>query len=838
MIWLYTATVFLSAALLFMVQPLAGKMVLPLAGGSSAVWTTCMLFFQAGLLAGYMYSHLLTTRVRLVGQVAVHALLAAGAVVALPMFIPADAGGPTSGSVTGWLLTSLGTAFGLPFFVVSTTGPLVQRWFSRTRHPSAKDPYFLYAASNVGSAVGLLGYPFLIEPRLSLIEQSLWWAGGYILLGLMLVACGVVAWRAAGEAEALGERSAAEEAPPEPVSWRRRMHWTLLAAVPSSLMIGVTQIIATDLASVPLLWVVPLFLYLMTFSVAFSPRIPMPAWVLGWLLGAFSLLAAYVVMTGRHSPFVLIALTHLICFTLAALMCHRRLADDRPSPARLTEFFFFLALGGVLGGAFNALVAPAAFTLISEYPIALALAVCLRPAPRVSIGRFAWLNPAGAGQRWLALVAGVLATIAVYFGTGAAGRAAGLGVGSVENLQTIATLGVCFATIMVLAWPGVTAAALAAAMLTGQYVSKHAYGDETLTIRRSFFGVNHVYRIDPRAEGKAPAMFKLLHGTTLHGAQLRGSTTRARADGTTFEHDARLDPTTYYHRLGPVGDIMRAAASGGPARSAQERAAFSLVSLARGSLLADGLAPGPGSALVALAAIPGAMNAIAENVRPSSPATSVAVIGLGTGSVAAYAQRGDSYRFYEIDPVVRDLASDPQYFTYLDDARQRGASIQIVLGDGRREIAKAADGSYGVIMLDAFSSDSIPVHLLTVEAMDTYLKKLRPDGLLAVHISNRYFDLSPVLARVCEQLGVPVFVSTDAQGTNEPGSRGYTPERGKYEEMSRSVWVVIARDERALAPFAGDSKFWVRMPKAPGGDRYLWQDDFSNVLDVLKGFKN
>ena len=838
MIWLYTATVFLSAALLFMVQPMAGKMVLPLAGGSSAVWTTCMLFFQAGLLAGYMYSHLLTTRVRLVGQVGVHALLAAGALIALPMFIPADAGGPTSGSVTGWLLASLGAAFGLPFFVVSTTGPLVQRWFSRTRHPSAKDPYFLYAASNVGSAVGLLGYPFLIEPRLSLIEQSLWWAGAYILLALMLVGCGVVAWKAAGEAEALGERPPAEEATPEPISWSRRARWTLLAAVPSSLMIGVTQIIATDLASVPLLWVVPLFLYLMTFSVAFSPRIPLPAWVLGWLLGAFSLLAAFVVMTGRHSPFVGIALTHLVCFTLAALMCHRRLADDRPTPARLTEFFFFLALGGVAGGAFNALIAPTAFTLISEYPVALALAVCLRPTPRVLPGRFAWLNPATFASRGLVSAGGAIGTIAAYFGAGAIGRAAGLGIGAVETTQSIAALGVCFATILLSAWPGVTAAALAAAMLTGQYVSKHAYGDETLTIRRSFFGVNHVYRVDPREEGKAPAMFKLLHGTTLHGAQLRGSITRVRADGTTFEHDARLDPTTYYHRAGPVGDIMRAAASGGPARSEQERAAFSLVSLARGALLTDGLAPGPGSTLVGLAAIPGAMNAIAEAVRPGSPATAVAVIGLGTGSVAAYAQRGDSYRFYEIDPVVRDLASDPTYFTYLDDARGRGAAIEIVLGDGRREIAKARDATYGVIMLDAFSSDSIPVHLLTVEAMDTYLKKLRHDGMLAVHISNRYFDLSPVLARVCEQLGVPAFVSTDAAGTNEPGSRGYTAERGKHEEMSRSVWVVIAKDERALAPFAGDTKFWVRMPKAPGGDRYLWQDDFSNVLDVLKGFKN
>jgi SAM-dependent methyltransferase len=845
---LFVLTIFLSATLLFLVQPMVGKMLLPLAGGSSAVWNTCMVTFQAGLLLGYGYSHLVTTRLGLKAQVGVHAALALVTISALPFVAPTEAP-PTESTLglTVWLIRTIVGTVGLPFFVVSTTGPLIQRWFSRTDHPRAGDPYFLYAASNIGSALGLLGYPFLLESNWNLAGQSFFWAAGYFVLAVMLVACGVSAIRSRARAEVV----AAESERAESVSWGRRGVWVLLAAVPSSLMIGVTQHIATDLASVPLLWVIPLFLYLMTFTLAFSPRVPMPRWALSWLTLIFVLVDGMIIMTGLHKPLVLIVSIHLVTFVLAALMCHRRLADDRPGTARLTEFFFWIAVGGVVGGVFNGLVAPLAFTLVYEYPVALAACLLLRPGRTggsVIASLDSWRGRASAfaeGRVGIAVAFfAAAAALGIVWGVGTAVKAAGADQVYVEGSRAVAAVGFCGVLAVLVRRPIVVALPFLAAVVAGQTLGKRSWGDATIALERSFFGVHHVYvtsarRDDGTVDPTKPVVHKLLHGTTLHGAQLFGPMERMRNDGTRFVMESRVFPTTYYHQRGPVGDIFRHAGNTPARRAALESVTAGFLEAARGSTLSD--AGNPMMAAGMIAGWPAAAQRVGDAGRVGSPVTRVAVVGLGGGGIATYAKPGDHYTFYEIDPVVRDLATDPKVFSFVADARERGARVDIVLGDGRLSLAAEPDGTFGLIILDAFSSDSIPVHLLTREALEKYFSKLRPDGVIAFHVSNRYFDLTPVLYGHAKELGTTAYISEANATKDEASPRGVTPSRENVEFMSASSWVVFGKDRAVLANFAGDTPWWGPLQPGKGtrgGPIPEWTDDFSDVLSVFRGWGN
>lgn len=807
----FTLSIFLSAALLFMVQPMAGKILLPLLGGSPAVWNTCMVFFQGALLAGYGYSHLLTTRLSPRRQAVVHCVLLALAAATLPM--PVDVGDPAGADPVRWLLTTLLLTVGLPFFVVSTTGPLLQRWFSTTDHAKAHDPYFLYAASNAGSLTGLLAYPAIVEPLLGRKAQTFGWAAGFIALAALVVTCAVMGLRRRGDDAATTTASPASPASSlqpaaQAVGWRRRMHWLLLAFVPSSLMLGVTQYITTDVAPVPLLWIVPLSLYLVTFIIAFSGKVNISA--AGWGRALpLSLVAVMIAMlVGASNPMSLLATIHLAFFFIATMMCHKRMAETRPPASRLTEFYFIMSLGGVLGGTFNALLAPVAFDRLLEYPLAIGLACLMRPQVAVEAeGLAAGLRV----RRWAVATLAAVALLTLLLNIDAAMMSGAyknvsiagpfsfvegdLRMGKEVLIPYVNVVGLLRAGLPVLLCVllfyrrGSARFALGScALLIGSTVI--AEGGTTLFQARTFFGVNTVTLYRDKI------YVKLSHGTTIHGLQTRnyvpsrdtiipppamdGPTRfemlfRTRRDDAWREGNITklpLIPTTYYHPSSPVGDLFRMLTEQGRLRR-------------------------------------------------------VGLVGLGAGTLAAYAQPGSRFTFYEIDPAVVEIASPvpgdyaANRFTYIADAmRDKDVTIGYELGDGRLLLRSTPEGPFELIVLDAFSSDSVPVHLLTKEAIEIYLAKLADDGLIAFHISNRYFDLRSPLRRIAHELGLRVFIRSDSVVTKEQYAEG----------KKESLWLVMCRRPEAMGPLE-KLPTWDR--PGPERDFPLWTDDHANVLGAL-----
>jgi len=715
----YATTIFLTASLLFVVQPMFAKMVLPLLGGSPAVWNTCLVFYQAALLAGYLYAHATTSWLGVRRQAALHVGLVLLPLLLLPIGIPSGWTPPAAASPIPWLLALLAVAVGLPFFVVSTTSPLLQKWFAGTGHPSAGDPYFLYAASNLGSMLGLLGYPVLLEPRLRLAEQSRLWSGGYLLLLVFTLACAVLLWRSPVPALADPSRERLTG-----LAARRRLRWVLLALVPSSLMLSVTTFISADVEAIPLLWVIPLAIYLLTFVLVFARRPLVPHALVVRVL-PIALLALVVVLVKRaNQPLLLIMGLHLGVFFVAAMVCHGELARDRPPPAHLTEFYLWLSVGGVLGGVFNALVAPLVFDSVAEYPLTVVLACLLAPGARGG----------GRGQvvRDVALpvvTGGVTAGLIV--GTEWAGPAAAP-VGSLLALVVPAMLCFGFSRRPLRFGLGIGAILLAGTLSTGEQ-------GRVVATRRSFFGVNRVTLDATRG------LHLLIHGSTLHGAQ-------------SLDPARRREPLGYYDPSGPIGQVFEAL--GDP--------------------------------------------------------PSVALVGLGAGALACYARPRDEWDFYEIDPLVESIARDPRYFTYLRDCLP---DARVVLGDARLSLARAGR-RYDLIVLDAYSSDAIPVHLLTREALQMYLDRLAPVGVLAFHISNQHLDLEPVLADLARDASLAALIRGD----------DVTPaERARGKLASR--WAVMARRPDDLGSLVTDAR-WAP-PRAPAGGR-VWTDDFSSVLGVLR----
>jgi spermidine synthase len=760
---LFSLTIFLAAALLFLVQPLAGKILLPALGGSPAVWNTCMVFFQGVLLLGYAYSHVLTRKLRPRMQAIVHAAVIAIAVVTLPIAIHV---GEPSGSPVVWLLTTLTTIVALPFFVVSTTGPLLQRWFSYSSHASAEDPYFLYVASNAGSAVGLLAYPFVLEPLLTRREQSLAWTVGYALFAMLVVACAAALWRAFSRAEFHAGAPDPPGVNPEraspPIAWRRRLLWIAYALVPSSLMLGVTQHVTTDIAAVPLLWILPLLLYLVTLILAFSKRRLLSASVLGRATPIAIATISMVLLSAAKTPFYAIVPIHLVVYFLVALLAHTRLADDRPPTDRLTEYYLCMSIGGVLGGAVNALLAPLLLDAVTEYPLLLGLACLLRPQLASDE------KDAAPGSRWSrvilavaigSLLAVVTLVIDAKINSGAVGdlvtkvrqskgMEAILDALRLDNDAIAVALRAGLPTlvcIVLLLRKGSMryAIAVTAVLCVVPYLNRSG---SVVVQDRTFFGVHRVSR------DAQDRWHVLVHGTTLHGQQLRTD-------------EKRTTPSTYYHPSGPVGDAMKVLAE---SRSL-DRAAF---------------------------------------------------VGLGAGSMAAYAKPSMHFTFYEIDAGIERLASDERVFSFVPDAKARGARVDIRIADGRIGLQGDADGTYRVLVLDAFTSDAIPVHLLTREAVEMYMRKLKPDGLLVVHISNRYFKLQPVLAKIAESLSLVGYVRDDNVVTKEQSAEG----------KAESTWVILAREPRHLRGLE-HLPTWERLIAKPSDP--LWTDDFSNILRVM-----
>jgi hypothetical protein len=736
---LFAATIFLAAALLFLVEPMAAKLILPLLGGTPSVWNTCMVFFQAALLAGYLGAHLVG-KLRPRAQAAIYSLA-----LALPILVSLllhrliittpDPSPPTSGSPIPWLLLALASMVGAPFLLLSAAAPLLQRWFSSTSHPSAKDPYFLYAASNAGSMLGLLGYPLFIEPTLTLTAQRQAWSIAFGALAILISACGALALRnISAVTSKLSPLSQPKPVPanspaPSPTA-RTRLLWLLLAFIPSSLTLGVTQHFSTDIASVPLLWVIPLAIYLLTFIVAFSRR-PVPIAPIGLTLALIILAIAICSLLSDQGPIALLIPLHLASLTLAGLLCHSRLAASRPNPSHLTEFYLLIALGGVLGGVFNSLLAPVLFNTIAEYPIALTLALLMRPARPA---RTPWLRPA------LACAAPIL-IISAFASLNALAIHLALDQFRTRALVFGIPVALCLPFIRL---PGAFALAAGALFAIATHNAQTLQGG--LFRARTFFGVYRVYENGP--------FNVLIHGTTTHGFQSRDPATSGL-------------PLGYYHRDGPIGQFF-------------------------------------------------------QQLGTDAVFDRVALVGLGAGTLAAYGRPGQEMVFHEIDPLDDAIAREPRFFTYI---RYSKAADSTVIGDGRLTLARVPDASYGLILLDAFSSDAIPIHLITRDAVALYLTKLRPRGLLAFHISNRFLDLAPVLARIGDDLHLLVIAQ------QESFDAATTAALFAQEGRAASCWVLMARNLSDLGPLARDP----RWPQPPvDREKPAWTDDYSNILSVFR----
>lgn len=740
----FTAAIFTSAFLLFLVQPMFSRFVLPLLGGTPAVWNTCMLFFQAALLGGYLYAHVGARRLGVRRQAAVHLVLLAAAALLLPISVAGAT--PRGGQEPiAWLLLHMLTTVGLPFFVLSATGPMLQKWFAETGHPGAANPYWLYAASNLGSMLALLGYPFLMEPRLRLMEQSRTWAAGYAVLAVLVVLSAVALWRLS-PAAGLSVSGAAASEPGDvvvveaPVPTRQRLVWIGLAFVPSSLLLSVTTFITTDIAPIPLLWVVPLALYLLSFTLAFATRPPLRhRWMLAaepFFIAAVSLLLMYG-FTRR--PELVIPL-HLLALFVVAMVCHGELARRRPSVTHLTEFYLWIAVGGVLGGIFNVLVAPLVFTRTWEYPIVLTLACLARPWPRMPrpgggrggrLGRL--FRDRADPMRWHLM--NLLRTAAFVFAlllvsrTNIPGIPTGLQLPLAAAVLALVSAGLGRAPVWLAICIGASLAIRTAFVIRRE---------PTLLAHRSFYGRFAVLNT-PEMGG----FHALYHGSTLHGAQ-------------SMDPARRREPLTYYARHGPLGNVFASTAE----KAGHRR---------------------------------------------------VAVVGLGTGTVAAYANPGEDWTFYEIDPGILRMARDRRYFTYLTDSPAR---TRVVLGDARLSLVHAPPHRYDLIVVDAFNSDAIPVHLLTREALGVYLDKLAPGGIVMLHLSNRYLELESVVAALAKDRGLVARI-------------GASDLRGFF--ISASSWAAVARSDADLGTLVADANW---RPARNWRHVQPWTDDFSSVLSV------
>ena len=720
----FTITAFIGACLLFLVQPMFAKLILPRLGGSPAVWNTCVLFFQTTLLLGYLYAHLTTKFLGVRRQAIWHLVV----VLAPALFLPLSLGASDAAAAerpVSWLLTTMAWTVGVPFFVVSTSAPLLQRWFGALPIASARDPYFLYAASNLGSMLALLGYPLVLEPAVGLQNQTALWAAGYAMFVVMVGICvWLVRTIAAGHGHAaVADLPRVSIAPP---TARTRLQWIFLAFVPSSMMLGVTTYISTDIAAVPLLWVLPLAIYLLTFVMAFSTRQILTVrsldMVVPWLILAS--LASILVNVWWLMPL------HLVTFFCISLACHSRLADRRPDLQHLTEFYLWLSVGGMFGGVFNSLVAPHLFSTILEYPLVLAIASTLDRSSPIRRDRripTTWVT-------FVFLIASGCVAIWAFGST------------STDVGRTFLAIAIGLSTMAIVnrwGWAGqfrVTSVILVG-LIAYSALGTTANGT-VLFVGRSFFGVHRVVEAPDRT-------YRLLqHGNTLHGWQR-------------LSNDDVCEPGGYYSLAGPIGQLFRAA----------------------GSRFAD-----------------------------------VAVVGLGAGGLACHAEIGQRWTFYEIDPLVEQLANNPAYFTHL--RRSRG-DVDVVLGDGRITLNGAEAGRYDLIILDAFSSDAIPVHLLTREAFQLYLSRLKATGIIAVHVSNRYLKLEPVIGAMAEGEGLHAFVNDDLQISSDDRKNGRLP----------SIWVVLAKDRNPLV--ALESQPGWRSAMVNPAIEY-WSDDYSNILQVLK----
>jgi hypothetical protein len=734
---LFAVAIFTSAALVFVVQPMVTKLVLPMLGGSPAVWNTAMVFFQTALLAGYGYAHLLQRVGSIKLQVGIHLALLLVAALFLPLSVNGLLGDPDPAAPIMWLLATLTLSVGAPFAVLSATAPLLQAWYARVRagHADGQNPYVLYAASNLGSFLALLSYPILIEPLATLSGQRWGWSGGYVAFMLMVVALAFTVWRRRLDQTAEPAQLEASA----PISWREKGILVLLAAAPSSLMLGVTSHLSTDVASAPFLWVLPLALYLLTFVIAFQNRPWIPLNVTLIIQGATGAIVVLIVAF-RSANWSLAFGLHLTAFFFAALMCHQLLASRRPPPDRLTEFYLLMSLGGVVGGAFTALLAPVIFNMVWEYPLVLVLVGLARP----------WGKGPLTGTHIGTLVAAcavaaspVLLSIWLNANDDARGWFYANFPLGMDQLAMVMLMPAAICAFLLRDRALLFTAILLMITLSAQWIAR---GYDWSYSERSFFGVMRVANApDPRLGGDVHV---LMHGTTLHGAQAR---------------DGQFDcvPTLYYAEATPIGQAATMVGRRGPAR--------------------------------------------------------IGVVGQGSGAMATYKRTEDTMTFFEIDPMVDRLSRDLQWFSYISTCAS--GPINTVLGDARLTLAKETPGSYDLLIIDAFSSDAVPTHLLTVEAIQGYLTMLKPDGVVLLHLSNRNLDITMPAVAAAQALGKPSLHQLYYESDTTP----------EMAEASTEA-LILSPTAEGLRDFSADQR-WnspARTVVRP------WTDDYVNLFGSLQ----
>lgn len=720
---LFVVTILTGSFLLFLVQPMVARMALPRLGGAPAVWNSAMLVYQALLLAGYFYAHRLS-KMALARQARVHLILLLIAALTLPVSL-ANLPPPAPGMEVLWVPALLALTIGPVFFLVSAQAPLMQRWFAAD--PNAGAPWALYSASNLGSFAGLIAYPLLAEPLMSVRNQAIGWSVGYGLLVALVLLCARARRSVAGEAVA----EVKVTSPPVPA--RRIVLWLLLAAVPSGLMLSTTTHLTTDLVAMPLLWVIPLGIYLLSFVPAFADN-RRPARIISALAWPVILVAGGFAMVSQGSVGLMPVIASIALLFFVCVALHGRMYDLRPDADRLTQFYLVMSAGGALGGAFTALVAPVVFDWAWEHPILVFAAAALLPLTALPD----WRRLGGLDE---GMVKVTLLSVLV-FAAFLLWLLYGVTMESDFGVKRWAlAVGIALCGLVMVQLRGPVLLVLVATMIVQGGFQTLADTRDGLR-SRSYFGIYTVRTYEERK------MRTLAHGTTLHGEQMLGAA------------DRKL-PLTYY---------------------------------------------GPGS---------GAGMAFANAPKLLGPNASIAVVGLGTGSLACYGQPGQAWHYYEIDPAVLKFSQDGT-FTFIRDCAPQ---TQVVIGDARIELAKAPKGSFDLLAIDAFSSDAIPMHLMTDEAIGVYLDALSERGYLLIHISNRFIELEPVLAAVAKSRGLAAAIRED----NPPAGTEYTP----------SSWVIVTRDPARLAELARLAPQSPLRPLQKAASR-PWTDDHASILPYVQ----
>jgi len=847
----FALAMFSSAALIFVLQPLFGRMVTPLLGGSPSVWNASMAFFQAALLAGYLYAHLLARLKDLRLQALIHAVVLVGAWTVLPIHVSTALGAPSSEHPALWLVGVLTLSVGAPFAAASATAPLLQSWYARTGRADAHDPYYLYAASNLGSFIGLLSYPALVEPLLGVHAQGLAWMSGYVLVACLIAVSAATAITSHGPTPTAVSHTAS-------LTWPQRLYWIAAAAAPSALTLGVTLHISTDVASAPLLWVVPLALYLATFIIAFSRgNAPLARFFYFAQPITLALLTVAYFYRSHWAPALF---ANLIGFFVSATVCHLALARTRPPADRLTEFYFWISLGGVLGGAFAAFAAPVVFNNVYEYPLALAAATLFRPRGAAHPSwRFSDSAVAGA----FAITAFVLilviqpspAPIIVY--AGAIGAAAALIAASWSEAPTTRMLrygflgaGVALAALalylaanmnhiledyvvldrdrvrIIQPWGAITTAvALATLVFVIHAATQLRQADEKSRVADIALGV------------AAPA-FVLLIGLALGSDMIAENIAFV---GLCF---CALALALNFHRPIVLGALVIASFAiifledrEGVRIITQQRGFFGVLRTLEATLpttppltlrtLMNGTTiHGAQLTTPPLDRLPityyNRQTSLGEAILAglaTGPSSNLALIGLGTGTTACLMRHADHLTIFEINPqVIRLSARRGGDFTYVQNCQPRA---EIRLGDARLNIAKEPDGKFDVIVVDAFSSDAIPAHLLTQEAIALYLRKTSARGIVVLHLSNRNLALVSESARVAKAIGAATLyrVSDYISDPGVPFSAGYA-----------ASTMIVARSRAILAQLPLQSNEWRDLPAPPGR---AWSDDYINMSRAL-----